>query len=107
MHGDELVYHRDLQEYAGVLFLTPNAPIKSGTCLLRSIHTKKMKVESAEEHEIVFKNGYLDATQFEMVDIVGNIYNRLVLFDSHTIHAAMEYFGDTKETGRLFQLFFF
>lgn len=104
--GDQLVYHCDTQQYAGVLFLTPDAPVNTGTCLLRSIHTKKMKV-SPEEHDLVFQNGFLDPTEFEVVDVVGNIYNRLVLFDSHHIHAATEYFGNTKENGRLFQLFFF
>ena len=103
---DLLVYHCDMQQYAGVLFLTPDAPVNAGTCLLRSIHTKKMKVPH-EEHAIVFNKGFLDRNEFEVVDVVGNIYNRLVLFDSQHIHSAMEYFGNTKETGRLFQLFFF
>jgi hypothetical protein len=104
--GDQLVYHRDDQQYAGVLFLTPDAPVQTGTCLLRSNATKKMKV-APDEHSLVFKNGYLDSTEFEVVDVVGNIYNRLVLFDSHCIHAATEYFGNTADNGRLFQLFFF
>jgi len=104
--GDQLVYHCDAQQYAGVLFLTPDAPVDTGTCLLRSIHTKKMKV-AKEEHDRVFRNGFLDPTEFEVVDVVGNIYNRLVLFDSRHIHAATNYFGTTKENGRLFQLFFF
>jgi hypothetical protein len=104
--GDQLVYHCDTQQYAGVLFLTPNAPVKTGTSLFRSIHTKNMKVPE-KDHAQVFQNGYLDPTQFERVDSVGNVYNRLVLFDSLTIHAASEYFGSTKENGRLFQLFFF
>ena len=42
-----------------------------------------------------------------LVDKIGNIYNRVVLFDSRCIHAASEYFGNTKENSRLFQLFFF
>jgi hypothetical protein len=104
--GDQLVYHCDTQQYAGVLFLTPNAPVTTGTSLFRSIHTKSMKVPE-KDHATVFQNGYLDPTQFERVDSVGNVYNRLVLFDSLTIHAASEYFGSTKENGRLFQLFFF
>ena len=104
--GDEIVYHCDTQQYAGVLFLTPNAPVNAGTALFRSIHTKKMKV-SDEECCIVFQNGFLDQTQFERVDTVGNVYNRLMLFDAWNIHAACEYFGTTKENGRLFQLFFF
>ena len=65
-----------------------------------------MKV-SKEEHALVFANGYLDPTEFETVDSVGNVYNRLVLFDSKCIHAATDYFGTCKENGRLFQLFFF
>ena len=104
--GDQLVYHCDTQQYAGVLFLTPDAPVTTGTSLFRSIHTKNMKVPE-KDHAQVFKNGYLDPTQFERVDSVGNVYNRLILFDSLTIHAASEYFGSTKENGRLFQLFFF
>jgi hypothetical protein len=104
--GDQLVYHCDQQAYAGVLFLTPDAPVQTGTCLLRSKHTKKMKV-APEEASTVFRNGFLDPTEFDVVDVVGNVYNRLVLFDSKTIHAASEYFGTTKENGRLFQLFFF
>ena len=104
--GDQLVYHCDDQQYAGVLFLTPDAPVKTGTCLFRSKHTHKMKVTN-EEHRVVFRNGYLDPTEFEMVDEVGNVYNRIVLFDSRVIHAATEYFGSSKENGRLFQLFFF
>jgi hypothetical protein len=103
---DQLVYHCDTQQYAGVLFLSPNAPVTTGTSLFRSIHTKNMKVPE-KDHAQVFQNGYLDPTQFERVDSVGNVYNRLVLFDSLTIHAASEYFGSTKENGRLFQLFFF
>jgi hypothetical protein len=104
--GDQIVYHCDTQQYAGVLFLTPNAPVNTGTGLFRSVHTKKMKVSNEECH-IVFQNGFLDQTQFERVDTVGNVYNRLVLFDSLNIHAACEYFGTTKKNGRLFQLFFF
>jgi len=104
--GDQLVYHHDSQLYAGVLYLTPDAPPQTGTGLYRSKYTKKMKVPSAE-HDMVFKNGFLDETEFELVDVVGNVYNRLILFDSHMIHAASKYFGTTKENSRLFQLFFF
>ena len=105
--GDQLVYHRDGQEYAGILFLTPDAPPQSGTSFYRSKHTKKNKTENDDEFNIVFKNGFLDSTEFEVVDVVGNMYNRLVLFDAQMIHAASTYFGNTLENGRLFQLFFF
>jgi|688.fasta_scaffold280186_1 hypothetical protein len=104
--GDQLVYHNDFQTYAGLIYLTPDAPPESGTTFYRSKHTKKMKVEHGESN-IVFQNGFLDPTQFDVVDVVGNVYNRLVLFDAQFIHAASCYFGNTISNGRLFQLFFF
>ena len=104
--GDQLVYHHDTQEYAGVLFLTPDAPPQCGTTFYRSKHTKKSKVPS-EDHPVVFQKGFLDPTEFDVVDVVGNVYNRVVLFDAQMIHAASTYFGSHLENGRLFQLFFF
>lgn len=104
--GDQLVYHFDGQTYAGLLYLTPDAPPQTGTSFYRSKITKKMKV-SDSEHSVVFKNGFLDPTMFDLVDTVGNVYNRLILFDAKFIHAASCYFGNTKENSRLFQLFFF
>lgn len=105
--GDDIVYHYDKQQYAGVLYLTPDAPVEAGTSLFRSRLTKKMKVSSDQEHAIVFAKGYTDPSDFEMVDTIGNVYNRLILFDSKVIHAATSYFGSSLENGRLFQLFFF
>jgi|LauGreSuBDMM15SN_2_FD.fasta_scaffold00193_8 hypothetical protein len=104
--GDQLVYHVDIQQYAGIIFLTPDAPPQAGTSFFRSKYTKKNKV-AKQGDDIVFKNGYLDPTEFELVDVVGNVFNRLVLFDAHMIHAASTYFGNRLENGRLFQLFFF
>lgn len=104
--GDQLVYHYDTQEYAGVLFLTPDAPPNTGTSFYRSKYTKKSRVEQ-KDVPITFKNGFLDSTEFDVVDVVGNVYNRLVLFDAQMIHAASTYFGNSIENGRLFQLFFF
>jgi len=104
--GDQLVYHNDFQTYAGLIYLTPDAPPQSGTTFYRSKHTKKMKIEDGESN-IVFQNGFLDPTQFDVVDVIGNVYNRLVLFDAQFIHAASCYFGNNISNGRLFQLFFF
>jgi len=50
---------------------------------------------------------HLDGTPFEPVDVLGNVYNRLVLFDASAIHSASEYFGTVKENCRLWQMFFF
>lgn len=104
--GEQAVYHCDTQQYAGVLFLTPDAPPQTGTQFFRSKATKKMKVE-LNEYGQVFPTGHLDSTPFDQVDVVGNVYNRLVLFDAHLIHSAPLYFGNDLSNGRVFQLFFF
>uniref|UniRef100_A0A6C0HZA5 Uncharacterized protein n=1 Tax=viral metagenome TaxID=1070528 RepID=A0A6C0HZA5_9ZZZZ len=103
---DKSVYHCDAQEYAGMIYLSPDAPPDSGTRLYRSKYTKKMLVPE-EDFNVVFKNGFYDSTEFEQVDVVGNVFNRLILFNARMIHAAPVYFGNTKENSRLFQLFFF
>ena len=50
---------------------------------------------------------FYDSTQYELMDEVANVYNRLVLFNAKRIHAATKYFGDSIENARFFQLFFF
>jgi hypothetical protein len=103
--GEQPVYHADTQTYAGVIFLTPDSPAQAGTQFYRS--KDGIRKPDAIHHASVFKGGYYDSTRFEKIDVVGNIYNRLVLFDAHMIHAADTYFGKTREDGRLIQLFFF
>jgi len=104
--GDQIVYHHDTQQYAGVLYLTPDAPVGAGTSLFRSKKTKSM-IGFGAPYADTFPTGHLDPAAFDCVDTVGNVYNRLILFDSRMIHAASSYFGNSKENGRLFQLFFF
>lgn len=104
--GDELVFHSDTQKYAGIIYLTPNAPPGSGTSFYRSKNTLKMKFQP-EEYGLVFPNGHLAGEDFEMVDTIGNVYNRLALFDAKLLHAATSYFGDQDDNCRLFQMFFF
>jgi hypothetical protein len=49
----------------------------------------------------------VDVTAWDTVDLIGNVYNRIVLWDAQLIHAAADYFGHDDETSRLFQIFFF
>ena len=103
--GEQAVYHADGQTYAGVLFLTPDAPGSAGTQFYRS--KSGVRKPTPANHDEVFQGGFYDSTRFEQLDVVGNVYNRLVLFDAKLIHAADTYFGRGKEDGRLIQLFFF
>jgi hypothetical protein len=94
--------------WAGVLFLTPNAPISSGTAFYRFMNgeytEEDVKLLGTKEQSDRFSQ---DLTKWELVDTVGNVFNRLILFNSKRFHMSMDYFGDNKENSRLFQVFFF
>ena len=106
---DALVYHADTQNYAGALYLTPNAPPSSGTSLYRSRAYPDVRrfPQEGSSYEQIFPTGHFDRTKFELVDLIGNVYNRLVLWDAKLLHSASEYFGDRPDNSRLFHLFFF
>jgi glycosyltransferase involved in cell wall biosynthesis len=103
---DPQVYHHDVQKWAAMIYLSPNAPIESGTRLHRS---KISGARHAHDEGIdqAFSGGFIDSTKFDTVDNAGNIYNRLVIMDALLIHSAGPYFGTDTGTGRLIHLFFF
>jgi hypothetical protein len=103
---DSLVYHHDGQTWAAMIYLTPNAPYSSGTSLYASKTGARRSTDSNFNNE-VFAGGFYDSTKFDLVDSIGNVFNRLFIFDAQNIHAASQYFGQTKEDSRLFHIFFF
>jgi hypothetical protein len=90
--------------WAGVLYLTPDAPISAGTGLFKHKKTGAVKLSDMPE-------GYpyetQDITKWEMTDMIGNRYNRLALYRGDLFHSSLDYFGSNAQDGRLFQLFFF
>ena len=94
--------------WAGVLYMTPNAPISSGTGFYRFYDgaTCKQDMDILENKKEIDKFSQ-DMTKWKIVDSVGNVFNRLILFNSNRFHMSQDYFGDSKENGRLFQVFFF
>lgn len=114
---DPIVYHVDTQTYAAMVFLTPNAPVNTGTAFYKSKYTgatifENVDESNQEEFNKTFKGlsselNFYDSTQYELMDEVANVYNRLVLFNAKRIHAATKYFGDAIDNARFFQLFFF
>jgi hypothetical protein len=88
-----------------MVYLTPNAPYQCGTSFYA--HESGVRHESDPNSDQAFAGGFYDKTKFKLVDVVGNIFNRLVIFDAKSIHAASEYFGTTIEDSRLFHIFFF
>jgi len=131
--GDPLVVHSDTQDYAGVIYLTPDEVVrggrydgnvlrdsaaKYGTTFYRCPSTGLTKAPTQHDADrlgialgdlehTVYHDRLLSPEKWEVVDHVGNVFNRLVLWNSKIIHSATNYFGDAPENDRLFQLFFF
>lgn len=77
--------HSDDAAWAGVLYLTPDAPLDSGTGIFRETDG-----------------------EFELIDAVANVYNRLIIYRGTDLHSSLKSgFGNTPITGRLTQVFFF
>jgi len=84
--GAETWVHKDETEWAGVLYLTPDAPTESGTGFYEEVNPG----------------------EFELVDAVANKYNRLILYKGDILHRSLlSGFGNSPDTGRLTQVFFF
>jgi len=79
--GNSWIHKDDDSLVAGILYLTPNAPIDSGTIF------------------------YTEPPHKE-IDIIGNVYNRLVMYRSDIYHKSNKYFGSGLRDGRLTQVFF-
>jgi glycosyltransferase involved in cell wall biosynthesis len=104
---DDLVYHCDGQTLAGMVYLTPDAPVSCGTSLFAHKRTGLRNENDFGDVDVFGETGFYDRTKFELVDTAGNVFNRLVLFDAKCIHSANEYFGTHITNSRLFHLFFF
>lgn len=99
--------------WAGVCYLTPNAPLSAGTGLFRHTPTG---LESAPRNpdgsynKELLDRVYLDSqdmTKWELTDRLANKFNRLVLYRGDFFHMSLDYFGQDINDGRLFQTFFF
>jgi hypothetical protein len=106
--NDRTWIHTDSENmnWGGIVFLTPDAPIKSGTTFYKycnGIMNNEERILTNTE----YKSSCRDNSKWEIVDQVGNIFNRLILFNSARFHASTEYFGDNIHNSRLFQVFFF
>lgn len=104
-----LVYHSDTQNFAAAIYLTPDAE-QAGTSFwkdkkygCRRPPSHPLEKKDAPVAEIYSKYNLLHEDNWELIDRVGAVYNRLVIWDAQLIHSATSYqFGE-----RLVQLFFF
>ncbi len=106
---DRSWFHVDSwNNWAGVLYMTPGAPVNAGTGLYKFQDGTRFDYEQKIRGNADEINKHTqDITKWELVDKVGNIFNRLVLFNANSFHMSMDYFGFDKQSGRLFQVFFF
>lgn len=93
--------------WAGVCYLTPDAPLSGGTGIFMHKETKLIHRPDDSDLARRIEEDGSDVTKWELVDRIGNRFNRLILFRSNAYHISLDYFGRTLETCRLFQVFFF
>jgi hypothetical protein len=124
-HQDPLVWHHDTQSYAAAVYLTPNAPPSSGTsfwrdrtygCRRRPDHPfERARLGSddalAAARSVVYDPFNVEhGDNWELMESVAGLYNRLVIWDASLFHSATTYDhfaeGGAAPT-RLVQLFFF
>lgn len=98
--------HRDLTDYSAIIYLTPNAPSNSGTITYTHIATGKQYATN-EIDEKLLNDDSNNENAWEQLDVIGNKYNRCLLFNGRWSHKSNVYFGNNKHDGRLFQTFFF
>jgi Family of unknown function (DUF6445) len=124
-HQDPLVWHHDTQQYAAAIYLTPDAPPGSGTsfwrdrtygCRRSPSHPLEQRrlgtpeaIKAAEE--VVYDSYNVEhLDNWELVESIAGLYNRLVIWDARLLHSATSYVDfseDGAAASRLVQLFFF
>lgn len=106
--GDSWVHQDNDVDVAAVLYLTPHAPVTSGTTTYtcrnlaqwHSLHIDEMRHINQQE-----RKDLLDQL-FEPMDCFGNMFNRLIVYPGSLFHKSNRYFGSSLESGRLTQVFF-
>jgi len=103
--------HHDMTTWAGVLYLTPDAPTESGTGIYRHKQTGIYAWDKANSETDFNDSDFIDDAsmdQWEQLAFVANVYNRLVIYKGSLYHrSVLPGFGTDKHSGRLFQTFFF
>jgi Family of unknown function (DUF6445) len=124
-HRDPLVWHHDGQGYAAAVYLSPDPPPGSGTSFWRDrtygcrrgpAHPLEQRRLGSEEtvraaSAVVYDPGNFERPDnWELVESIAGLYNRLVIWDAKLIHSATSYEnfkGSSVASTRLVQLFFF
>lgn len=113
VYGRGVIHTDHNTVFAAVLYLTPNAPLDSGTSLFKpnaSFDEEKYQAclkendKRFDEGKLVMDTSY--HSMFDEIVRVNNVYNTLILYEGRHYHAANEFFGQTLKDSRLAQVFF-
>jgi len=100
--------HHDETNWAGICYLTPNPPENSGTTLFSLRENGVFQHKGGQIDYNSFAEYTEDESKWKPEITIENRYNRLILYNGFCYHrATIPGFGTCKETGRLFQVFFF
>lgn len=111
--GDSWVHQDNNVKLAAILYLNPEPLVSSGTTLYTCKNKEKWEsfMSTGEGYNILktinrLENKQLYEELFEPIDIIGNVFNRLVVYPGDQYHKSNDYFGDDVNNGRLTQVFF-
>jgi hypothetical protein len=111
--GDSWIHQDNNVKLAAILYLNVDAPLNSGTTLYKCKDVVRWEsfMSNVEGYNTLKSINQKDNKQlyeelFEPKDIIGNVFNRLVLYPGTEYHKSNEYFGDSVQNGRLTQVFF-
>lgn len=106
--ADPLVWHSDQQDYAAAIYLTKDRT-DAGTSFWKhkALGDRRPSGEPRVNDKLYSDYNLTHPDFWELVDKVGSVYNRLVIWDAKLIHSATSYQGFSLTCPRLVQLFFF
>ena len=78
-------------EWAGVLYLTPDAPPSSGTGFFKFKEGGYTRYTDDKEMNKYIDTCSQDFTKWEKITEVANVYNRLILYDARQFHMSLDY----------------
>jgi len=101
--------HYDPTNWAAVLYLTPDAPLDSGTAIYMHNESKIFMLDRKNpKTDLNGSQDVNDLSKWTPITQVANIFNRLVLSRGEYYHRSVRPgFGKNQYNGRLFQTFFF
>lgn len=110
--GSGLIHQDGDVVFAGIIYLSPDAPLDAGTSIYRKnkLYDEKAYCEAMTQNDEMLTTGKMPSFEyhqmFEETVRVNNVYNSLILFEGDQYHSANNFFGTTKENSRLTQTFF-